>query len=92
MPRTSLEDYDIYVRRERTPESLDDCPRQLKDLFTLILSVDSLRWAYFGGMLGGGSSVETTPIMQYESELKLEADALSQVCLDPKRPNDIEDT
>jgi hypothetical protein len=91
MPCTSLEDYDIYVRREGTPSSLADCPLQLKDLFTLILSIESLCWNYFGGTVGGDLSVEATPIMQYESELKLEAEALSDACLDFKRSDDIED-
>jgi hypothetical protein len=91
MPSDSLEDYGIFVKREGTASNLVGCPQQLKDLFTLILNVQFLEWDYFGGTPQGDRSIQTTPIMQYESELKLEAEELATNCLDYKRPDDIEE-
>jgi hypothetical protein len=87
----SLEDHGIYVRREGTRASLDDCPQKVKDLFTLILSLQSVEWDFFGGMRGENCSIQATPRMQYESELRLEAEKLAKICLDRERPDDIEE-
>ncbi|CAO2653299.1 Nn.00g027100.m01.CDS01 [Neocucurbitaria sp. VM-36] len=90
MSYISLEDYAIYLEREGTLSSLADCPPQLKDLFTLIISVQSLEWDFFGGTIGGDRSIQSTPVMQYETELKSEAEILAAGCLDFKREDDIE--
>jgi hypothetical protein len=87
----SLENHAIYVRRERTVASLADCPQKLKDFLTLMISIESVEWDYFGGTLGGTCSIQATPRMQYESELKLEAEKLAKSCLDPERPDDNEE-
>jgi hypothetical protein len=90
MPPISLEDYRIFLRREGTSDSISDCPSQLKDLFALILSIQSLDWDRFGGILARNVSLQVTPVMQYESELKLEAEQLSATCLDYRRLDDPE--
>lgn len=91
MPADSLEDYGIKLRKEASLESIADCPSPLKELFTLILSVRSLKWEYFGGTPGEDRSFRATPVMQYESELKTEAEELAGSCLDYKRPDDYEE-
>ena len=91
MSSSSLEDHGIYLRREATLSSLLDCPRRLKELFALILSVESLQWEYFGGTFEGEHSIQATPVMQYESELKSEAETLAGRCVDYKRLDDIEE-
>jgi hypothetical protein len=92
MPSESLEDHGIYLKRESNLNSIADCPKELKEVFTLILSVESLNWDRFGGTtLASNGSVQVTPVMQYESELKMEAEHLAVTCLDPKRSDDKED-
>lgn len=91
-PARALQDYDIYIRRDGTLDSLFDCPKKLKSLFALILSVQSLDWAYFGGTFIANRFVQATPVMQYESELKLEAEKLAEACLGYKRPDDLEES
>jgi hypothetical protein len=91
-PVISLQDYDIYIRKEGTLESLSGCPQQLKSFFALIFSVESLDWDYFGGTLTGNRPIQATHIMQYESELKLEAERLAEACLGYKRPDDLEES
>jgi hypothetical protein len=86
-PKT-LEDYDVYIRRQKTLSS--DCPNPLQELFALILSVDSLEWDYFGGTSAQSRSLQPTPLMQYQSELKLEAKKLANACNNYKRPDDPE--
>jgi hypothetical protein len=88
----TLQDYDIYIRREETLSSIADCPILLKELFTLILSVQALEWNYFGGTSAQGHSLQPTPLMQYQSELKLEAEELADACKYYKRPDDSEQT
>jgi hypothetical protein len=87
----SLNDYDIYIKREGTGSSIADCPSQLRDLFVLILSVRSLEWDYFGGTTAQERSLQPTPVMQYQSELKLEAEELAGVCGGPRRLDDSEE-
>jgi hypothetical protein len=92
MPSISLEDYGIYLNTESNLDSIARCPQELKELFTLILSVQSLEWNLFGGTaLESNGSVQATPVMQYESELKVEAEHLAVACCDPKRGDDVED-
>jgi hypothetical protein len=91
MSHEALEDHDIFVRNEDTLASLFDCPQKLKGLCTLILSVQSVECNFFGGELSNSCSVQTTPVMQYESELKLEAEYLTKICLDHDRPDDPEE-
>lgn len=91
-PPRSLQDYDIYLEKERTLDSLSNCPERLNSFFALILSVQSLDWAYFGGTWTGNRSIQATPVMQYESELKLEAQKLADACTGYKRPDDLEES
>lgn len=90
-PGSSLQAHGIHLGRETNPARLADCPAQLKDLFTLILSVQSLHPDKFGGGPEGQHLVQSTPVMQYESELKLEANELARNCNDYKRPDDKEE-
>jgi hypothetical protein len=92
MPPRSLEDHDIYVRREGTLESISDCASQLTDLFTLVLSIQSLDWDSFGDTMMSSHPIRLTSIIQYEQELKTEAERLAEICHCYKRPDDIEDT
>jgi hypothetical protein len=87
----SLQDYDIHIKGDGTRNSIADCPSELKDLFVLILSVRSLEWDYFGGTTAHGRSLQPTPVMQYQSELKLEAEELAGVCANRRRPDDPEE-
>jgi hypothetical protein len=91
MSHEALEDHGIFVRSEDTLASLFDCPQKLKSLCTLILSVQLVEWNLFGGELRDSCSVQATPVMQYESELKLEAELLAKTCLDRDRPDDLEE-
>lgn len=91
-PPISLQDHDIYIRKEGTLNSLSNCPQQLKSFLALMFSVQSLDWDFFGGTMTGNRSVQATPVMQYESELKLEAEKLADACLGYKRPDDFEDS
>jgi hypothetical protein len=88
---SSLQAHGIRLKNGKTRASLADCPAQLKDLFTLILSVQLLNWDSFGSRPEGHHLVRSTPAMQYESELKSEADRLAWKCNDYKRPDDLEE-
>jgi hypothetical protein len=87
-PPKTLEDYDVYIQREKSLSP--DCPELLQELFTLILSVPSLKWEYFGGTSAQDQSLQPTPLMQYQSELKLEAEQLADTCDHYKRADDPE--
>jgi hypothetical protein len=92
MPSNSLEKHGIFLKLESNLKSIADCSKELKELFTLILSVQSLEWDLFGGTtLESNGPVQVTPVMQHESELKLEAEHLTVACRDPKRRDDTED-
>ena len=88
---SSLQDHGIRLKKGKTSASLADSPAQLKDLFTLISSVRSLESDCFGGRPERHHLVQSTPVMQYESELKLEAYELARNCNDYKRPDDNEE-
>ncbi|KAH7385426.1 hypothetical protein DE146DRAFT_739530 [Phaeosphaeria sp. MPI-PUGE-AT-0046c] len=91
MDPDSLEDHGIYLKRDDKPESLSDCPSQLTELFILFLSVRKIESDYFGGTLADDPSVQATHVMQYESELKLEANRVMMHCLGYKRHDEKEE-
>ncbi|KAH7078101.1 hypothetical protein BKA63DRAFT_552231 [Paraphoma chrysanthemicola] len=90
-PPITLQDYDIHIEKAGTLDSISDSP-ELLNLFTLILSVESLEWDLFGGTMTGEHSIHATPVMQYESELKLEAEELAEDCRGSKRPDASEES
>lgn len=87
----TLEREGIHLKRVDKPEHLTNCPSQLKDLFTLILSIRDIRSNYFGGTLSADHSVQSTPVMQYEQELGREATELSEYCAGYKRHDELEE-
>lgn len=91
MPVKSFQNHDIHFRREGAAENLTDCPLSLEKFFCLIFSVQTLAWKDFGGTSGGDPSLHTTPVMQYQSELQVEAGLLARACHDPNRPRDLEE-
>lgn len=90
-PKRSLQDYGISLRKGQNVASIADCPEQLKSLFEIILFVRSLEFDSFGSRPAGDHSIQSTPVMQYELELKLEASCLARNCNDYKSPDGIEE-
>ncbi|KAF2180881.1 hypothetical protein K469DRAFT_793295 [Zopfia rhizophila CBS 207.26] len=92
----SLEAHGIYFRVEKTLESVNDCPEELRDLFEVILCVHKrIEFQKFGGQEANDLDpplIEFTARQQYEKELKKEASDLQVFCSDPKRSDDVEAT
>ena len=92
-PRDSLDAHDIYFRNEETPESLENCPTELRDLFKLVFNIRDLKFDNFGGFEttdSDASMIGFTPRQQYEKELKNEAIQLAADSNDNRRADDIE--
>jgi hypothetical protein len=96
----SLQAHDIYFQKR---QAVGKCPTVLQDLFKLVIGIKDLKADHFGGYDTANSNhslvsctafaafTAFSPRQQYERELKFEADELSIICSDNRRPDDNEE-
>ncbi len=86
----TLEELGIYFAG---PFAVEDCPKELQDLFQLVNDVQDLRITKFGGLHAANEAnveVRIKAAHEYDKALKRQAMELATACFDPDRADDTE--